>query len=292
MLNTKTMNLNLVRTFVIVGQSKDLKEAATKLDIDPSNVSRNIKSLESIMGTKLINRNSKNYIELTENGKELFEGYEKAYNLLFITEKTYLQNKTLNTGKITIGVSTDDELNLLSDKIKNFKKIYPNVVFKTLNLPTKELFEKLSQYYLDFVIDERIENLKKSDEIKLVNIFNEDYCIAYNPTYFDFKLENIEQLKDQPIIVPSTSKKERNMFDELLEEKNIEANVSLEISNYNIAKDYVESGLGFGLLPKRLVNNTNLEYLDINIEKTITISYVEENLSPSAKMFLREFQVK
>ena len=54
------------------------------------------------MGTKLINRNSKNYIELTENGKELFEGYEKAYNLLFITEKTYLQNKTLNTGKIKI----------------------------------------------------------------------------------------------------------------------------------------------------------------------------------------------
>ncbi len=290
MLNTKTMNLNLVRTFVIVGQSRDLKEAASKLDIDPSNVSRNIKSLESIMGTKLINRNSKNYIELTENGKELFEGYEKAYNLLFITEKTYLQNKTLNTGKITIGVSTDDELNLLSDKVKNFKKKYPNVVFKTLNLPTKELFEKLSQYYLDFVIDEPIENLKKSDEIKLVNIFNEAYCIAYNPTYFDFKLENIEQLKGQPIIVPSTSKKERSMFDELLEEKNIEVNVSLEISNYNIAKDYVESGLGLGLLPKRLVSNTNLESLDINITKPITISYVEENLSPSAKMFLEEFK--
>jgi len=290
MLNTKTMNLNLVRTFVIVGQSKDLKEAASKLDIDPSNVSRNIKSLESIMGTKLINRNSKNYIELTENGKELFEGYEKAYNLLFITEKTYLQNKTLNTGKITIGVSTDDELNLLNDKIKEFKKKYPNVVFKTLNLPTKDLFEKLSQYYLDFVIDEPIENLKKSDEIKLVNIFNEDYCIAYNPTYFNFKLETIEQLKEQPIIVPSTSKKERSMFDELLEEKNIEVNVSLEISNYNIAKDYVESGLGFGLLPKRLVNNTNLESLDINITKPITISYVEENLSPSAKQFLSEFK--
>ncbi|MBQ4584057.1 MAG: LysR family transcriptional regulator [Bacilli bacterium] len=290
MLNTKTMNLNLIRTFVIVGQSKDLKEAASKLDIDPTNVSRNIKSLESIMGTKLINRNSKNYIELTENGKELFEGYEKAYNLLFITEKTYLQNKTLNTGKITIGVSTDDELNLLNDKIKEFKKKYPNVVFKTLNLPTKDLFEKLSQYYLDFVIDEPIENLRKSDEIKLVNIFNEDYCIAYNPTYFDFKLESVEQLKEQPMIVPSTSKKERSMFDELLEENNIKVNISLEISNYNIAKDYVESGLGFGLLPKRLVNNTNLESLDINIIKPITISYVEENLSPSAKQFLSEFK--
>lgn len=290
MLNTKTMNLNLVRTFVIVGQSKDLKEAASKLDIDPSNVSRNIKSLESIMGTKLINRNSKNYIELTENGKELFEGYEKAYNLLFITEKTYLQNKTLNTGKITIGVSTDDELNLLNDKIKNFKKTYPNVVFKTINLPTNDLFEKLSQYYLDFVIDEPIENLKKSDEIKMSNILNEDYCIAYNPTFYNLKLDNLEKLKEQPLILPSSSKKERVLFEELLEKNNIEANVSLEISNYNSAKDYVESGLGFALLPKRLVINTDLECFDIKITKPITISYIEENLSPSAKMFLEEFK--
>lgn len=39
------------------------------------------------MGTKLINRNAKNYIELTKDGKILFDGYEKAYNIMYITEK-------------------------------------------------------------------------------------------------------------------------------------------------------------------------------------------------------------
>ena len=48
------MNLDYIRTFVVVGQSKDYKDAANKLKIDYTNVSRHIKALESLMETKLI----------------------------------------------------------------------------------------------------------------------------------------------------------------------------------------------------------------------------------------------
>lgn len=151
MLNTQSMNLDLIRTFVIVGQSRDYNDAASKLNMDRSNVSRHIKTLEELMETKLINKNAKNYIELTEDGKVLFDGYEKAYNLLFITEKTYLQNKDLNSGKISIGISSDIESKILIDKIIDFKKKYADTAFKTINLPSKNLVEKLSHYTLGFV---------------------------------------------------------------------------------------------------------------------------------------------
>ena len=142
MLNTQSMNLDLIRTFVIVGQSKDFNDAASKLKIDATNVSRHIKTLEQLMGTKLINKNAKNYIELTEDGQILFDGYEKAYNLLFITEKTYLQSKDLNSGKISIGISADIESTVLIDKIVSFKGKYSDAAFKTINLPSKDLVEK------------------------------------------------------------------------------------------------------------------------------------------------------
>lgn len=151
MLNTQSMNLDLIRTFVIVGQSRDYNDAASKLNMDRSNVSRHIKTLEELMETKLINKNAKNYIELTEDGKVLFDGYEKAYNLLFITEKTYLQNKDLNSGKISIGISSDIESKILIDKIIDFKKKYADTAYKTINLPSKNLVEKLSHYTLGFV---------------------------------------------------------------------------------------------------------------------------------------------
>ena len=80
---TQKMNLDLIRTFVIVSQSKDYNEASSKLNINITNVYRHIKSLETIVGSKLIRKDAKNYIELTEDGKLLLEGYEKAYNLLF-----------------------------------------------------------------------------------------------------------------------------------------------------------------------------------------------------------------
>ena len=38
MLNTPFMNLDLIRTFVIVAQSKDYNDAALKLKIDITNV--------------------------------------------------------------------------------------------------------------------------------------------------------------------------------------------------------------------------------------------------------------
>lgn len=289
MLKTQSMNLDYIRTFVIVGQSKDLTDAASKLNIDPTNVSRHIKALEEIMQTKLLNRNQKTF-ELTEDGKKLFEGYEKAYNMMLLAEKTYTQSKSLNSGKLTIGISPEMELGFANDKIKNFKSKYPNVVVKIITLPTQELYEKLSQFYVDFIIDTPVNNFKKSSNIKVKELFLDQYCIAYSPQYFKIELNSIKDLMDLPLILPITSKTERKMFDELVKKENISKNLSLEIDNYESIMDYIDSGLGFGLVPKRYITDNEYKTLDIDLNKEIIIAYIPENLSESAKMLLNEFE--
>ncbi len=283
MLNTKTMNLSLFRTLVIVGQSKDLKEAAAKLGMDSSNVSRNIKSLENIMNIKIINRGVKNYIQLTDDGKKLFEGYEKAYNILCITEKELIQSKNLDTGKISIGVSNDIEIDILSEKIKNFKEKYPNVTFKIVNLPTEELYKNLSQYYLDFIIDEKNDNLTKSSEIEFKEFKKDDYCIISLDNN-EIDLSNKEQISKLPLIV---CRKDRNLLNEIFKERKL--NISIEVSNYNSAIKYVESGLGYAIVPKRVIKDKNIFYKSLGISKLIGLSYIKENLSPSVKEFFKIF---
>lgn len=286
MLNTQSMNLDLIRTFVIVGQSKDFNEASSKLSIDHTNVSRHIKALENLMGTKLIKKNSKNYIELTEDGKALFDGYEKAYNLLFITEKTFLQNKDLNSGKISIGIASDVELDLLSSKIANFKKNYFNTAFKIVSLPVKELYEKLSHYNIDFVIDEKIE-LKKSSGIVNIDLYKEKYCLVYLDSKYN--IAKLSDLDDIPLILPVSSKGERKLFENLLQQNGVTRNLSVETSNYIASIDYAKKGLGVALIPQRLAKDIALKQFNIDLSKQIAISYVEENLSPSSKTFLKEF---
>ena len=286
MLNTQSMNLDLIRTFVIVGQSKDFNDAASKLKIDATNVSRHIKTLEQLMGTKLINKNAKNYIELTEDGQILFDGYEKAYNLLFITEKTYLQSKDLNSGKISIGISADIESTVLIDKIVSFKGKYSDAAFKTINLPSKDLVEKLSHYTLDFVIDEKSDNYKKSSGVKSIDLYEEKYSLVYNKD--NFSINDITDLKDVPMILPVSTKKERKIFDNFLDKNNLTKKLSIETSNYLSAIEYVKRGLGVALIPTNMIDN-ELEHFDIDITKVITLSYIENNLSPLSIEFLKEF---
>ena len=287
MFHTPKMNLDLIRTFVIVGQSKDFVEAASKLKIDQTNVSRHIKSLENLMETKLIKKNSKNYIELTEDGKTLFEGYEKAYNLLFITEKTFKQSKDLNSGKISIGIAEDIEISMLNDKIESFKKDYPNGAFKIINLSTKDLFEKLYHYNVDFVIDEKIDNYGKANEISMLDLYKEEYCLAYLKDKFNIK--NLSDIKGIPLILPINAKKERKYFEELLLKNKIEKKLSIETASYESGLDYAKRGLGVALLPISLAKTTDLQFLNIPISKEIAIAYIEKNLSPSSKEFLKKF---
>ncbi len=287
MLNTQSMNLDLIRTFVIVGQSKDLSDASSKLKIDKSNVSRHIKALEGLMGTKLIKKNSKNYIELTEDGKLLFDGFEKAYNLIFLTEKSFRQSKDLNAGKISIGISSNLESNILNSKIEAFKKFYPATSFKIINLPSKELYEKLIHYNIDFVIDESID-FQRSNGIVSSKIYEENFVLGYSDK--KYKLDNLNDLENAPLILPVRNNEERILFEKLLDKNNISKNLSIETSNYNSSIDFALKGLGVALVPKEMETKDDLKYLNIDLQKNINISYVSENLSPSSREFLNQFK--
>lgn len=290
MLNVKTMNLDLIRTFVVVGQSKNYYEASIKLNLDYSNVFRHIKALETMYKTKLVTKDSSNNILLTRSGKELFEGFEKAYNLLFITEKGFIQNKDNDSCKISIGMSSDISEHLVDKYIDEFKKTHPKIAFKITSLPTKDLYASLANYSLDFVIEEKIE-LKKSSEITFYDIYKEEYCLIYKKDKY-----NINELKDidsLPLILPVSTKKERNLFSEVLKENNITLNLALETYNYKSIIKYVKKDYGIGLVPKYLTKDEkDLGILDLNITKQISISYINEFLSPTSASFLNEIKNK
>lgn len=284
---TPVMNLNLVRTLVVVGQSKDLSDAAYKLDIDRTNVSRHIASLEAIYETKLLNNDSKTF-ELTEDGKKLFDDYEKAYNLMFVAEKNFRQGKSLNTGRLTIGLSSDIDKNFVNKKIESFKRKYPNVVIKILVLPTQDLYDKLAQFYMDFIIDTPIESIQKVKNIEVKELGKEAFCIAYSKNLSNLKIESIKDLDSLPLILPVSAKKERSEFDDMFKKVEINKNVSLEVDDYHFALEYAKNGLGISLLPKRYVSG-DLLTCDIELTKTISVAYIEKNLCPAAKKLLEEF---
>ncbi len=92
-LNSQKMNLDTIRTFVVLSQSRNMTEVSIKLKTTPSSVSRHIMTLEEELGTKLIINSKHQDLKLTEDGLLFFEKYEKIYNDILLAEKEYNQSK-------------------------------------------------------------------------------------------------------------------------------------------------------------------------------------------------------
>ena len=90
------------------------------------------------------------------------------------------------------------------------------------------------------------------------------------------------------MILPVSTKKERKIFDNFLDKNNLTKKLSIETSNYLSAIEYAKKGLGIALIPSNMIDN-ELEHFDIDITKVITLSYIENNLSPLSIEFLKEF---
>lgn len=290
-LSSQKMNLDFVRTFVVLGQSSNMTDASKKLGVNVSYISRHLKQLEEELGTRLIIPSPKNKdLQLTDAGKYFFERYEKIYNEILITEKEFRQTEQLDNCKITIGISTDLEENLVKPKLLDYSKRYPKITIKIVNGETESLTNKLTQYALDIIIDKNIPNNKSKVQIIDTNkLYTSNYCYVYNKEYFN----NISNINDIPFILPVSRTQERIIIDEYFSNNNIVPNVKYEVENTDRMISYVKDGFGVGVMLKDAIKETdNLSYIDIDIKSDICISYIKEKLTPSTKEFLKLFNIE
>ena len=84
------INYELYRIFYVVAKSGSITKAAQELFISQPAVSQSIKQLETQIGGRLFVRTSKG-MELTYEGKIIFEYIEQANVLIGIAEKKFSQ---------------------------------------------------------------------------------------------------------------------------------------------------------------------------------------------------------
>ncbi len=290
-LSSLRMNLDYIRTFVVLGQSNNMTEAGKKLGVNVSYVSRHLQKLEDELQVKLLVPNAKNRdLQLTDAGKYFFDKYEKIYNEILLTEKEYRQTEQLDNCKMTIGVASDLEDIMLKDKLRECATKLPNIVVKIVNGDTELLSKKLMQYTVDIIIDksEPINNSKLQD-IETVELFSSNYCFAYNRNFF----KGIKDLNGQPLIVPVSKMSERKLINDYLEQKEINVDIKYEVNSFDRMLSYVNEGLGIGFFLKTLViDDEHLEIIDTDITCRVCLSYIKDKLTPSTKEFIKLYGIK
>ncbi len=283
-LNSQKMNLDTIRTFVVLSQSRNMTEVSIKLKTTPSSVSRHIMTLEEELGTKLIINSKHQDLKLTEDGLFFFEKYEKIYNDILLAEKEYNQSKELDNCKISIGINRNLEEKILMPAITSFIDKYKNLSIKVVNGSTEELAKKLSQYSLDIIIDKEPPIItSKLTDIKTNKLFSTNYCIIYNKKYFN----DVNDLSSIPFIMPVNDSQERLIIDEYFDRLNVTPNIKLELENITSIISYVEKGMGVAIVSKNLIEiKNNIGIKDLDIESEVYLSFNKNKITSSTKEFI------
>lgn len=290
------INLNLYRIFYYVAKEGSISAAAKKIYVSQPAISKSLKKLEELLNVDLFYRTLTG-VQLTEFGETLLFYVENSYNSLLTAERTLLESKALERGKVSIGVPSHIGSFFLFEYIEKFKKDFPNIKIKIVSRSTNEMIEQLESHEIDFMIDSSPVDTKYNNVIveKLVTFPN---SFITNKKY-DENMNSLKDFEDEPFILPVNRSSRRKELESLLTSNNIELKNIIEIETTEMAISAAKKGFGICVIAEEAVK-TELEQgqlYKLNVKEKlpgleINIVYIENFLPPAPRKFIDMFLQK
>ncbi len=285
------INLNLYKVFYICSKCNSFVEASKKLCVSQPAISKQIKNLEDLLGTKLFYRDS-NGLVLTNDGKQLYNYIDKSYNYLMAGEKIIRENNNMNIGTIVIGAPAHIASFYLLEYVEEYRKTHPNVFFRIINGTTTELLKGLEDHRIDFVIDSSPINIINKD-MKVISLASFDTCFI---TSKNNKETNIENHK---YIMPYERSSIRKNLEKELAKHDVKLDVVLEVETTDLIISSVKKDIGTGYVVKQSVKRELEENKLIELKTSydlpkleLNLVYIEDYLTNLANYFIKNHITK
>lgn len=286
------MDIKQLKYFITIVEEGNITRAAKKLHMAQPPLSNQLKLLEEELGTRLLERSARK-IYLTDSGKIL---YKRAKYILEVTNSTVKEIEEFSNGiqgTLRLGTISSSGTALLSNRIIDFNKKYPNIKFEIYEGNTYELIEKINSGIIEVGI---VRTPFNSQNLECLFLDSEPMIAVMNQ---DYKLKNegdviaLDDLKDVPLII-------YRRFEQMLLSEFVE--VGFEPNIFCINDDarttilWARAGLGVGIVPESAINFefvNNIKYKVINkdtLKTQISAIWIKERyLSIAAKRFLELF---
>lgn len=287
------MDIKQLTYFITIAEEGTITHAANKLHMAQPPLSTQLKLLEDELGIKLIERGARK-IKLTDAGKIL---YKRAKNILEITNSTTKEIEEFRKGiqgTLRLGTISSSGTVLLSKRIIEFNKKYPNIKFEIHEGNTYELIEKINSGIIEVGI---VRTPFNSQNFECLFLESEPMVAVMSSDYnFESQKDKIllEDLKDMPLIL-------YRRFEKILlaefQELGLEPNIFCINDDARTTILWARAGLGIGIVPESAINfdfMDNIKYKEINkdtLRTQISAIWIKERyLSMAAKKFLEFFK--
>lgn len=247
--NHIVMNRAQLELFVQVAETGSFTRAGEKLNITQPAVSRSISALENELGVRLMIRDRRQGLMLTDIGSRLLVQSRVILKQFEQMEQLVAAEKGLEIGKIRIGSFPMTSTHLLPRVIRDIRERYPGIEFDLREGTVNDIREWLDQREIDvglIIASEQgeFESIPLLEE-EMQLVCRDDHALASETVL------SIRQLEGVAFIICNGGY-EVPIYD-IFRRSKAGLNVSFTVHNVNACLNMVQEGLGVALLPTMLL---------------------------------------
>lgn len=287
------MDWDKLKIFHNVALDLNISEAAHKMNISHSSISRQVSALERELKVSLFKRHARG-LTLTEQGKILFKTAHDIFGKIALTEAQLTDSKEKPTGPLTIAATVAFGTTWLAPRIEKFANSYPDI---DISIIIENKYTDLAQGEADVAL--RLTEPTQMDLIRFP-LYEFQFKIYSSPEYIEkYGIpKDVAELSKHKIVafghdVEPSIPDVNCILDLLPKKKNVKI---LYVSNMYGVMRAIGGGAGIGALPEYMkISSNNLVPIlpDAKTPKAVIYFTYPSELKGSKKIAaLRDFLVR
>jgi len=260
------IDFELYRIFVEVAKERNITKASEKLNVSQPAITKQIKNLEEQLSMKLLERKSKG-VELTLEGKKLYEKIKKPIEELNIIDRQVCKEKVIN-----IGTHNHIGSCIFGKALNKYYLKYPNVNLNLVCEETSEMMKKLQNEELNIVFSKK-DNTEILNGIEYTKLgYLHDVIIASKNSDFANKEVTLDNIGTQIIYTP----RKYSQAVKRLETLSLGKKLNLKNSSYNTILELTGSGNALGLITREYVDENDYKKFNlVEVKTTLELGEIE-----------------
>ena len=193
-------------------------------------------------------------MELTPEGKMIYEYVSRAYDELTAAENKFSQMRGLEEGTVHIGASDTISKYFILPRIEQFKKKYPKINIKITNRTTDEIMNMLKTGKVDLGFINRVDETQYPG-IRLTSCADIGECFVANAEMaqrFDHPL-SVGELTSLPLILLEERSSTRRAVERAIETLGGKLTPAFELCSVDLVAECAKAGLGVGCVTKEYI---------------------------------------
>ncbi|WP_066636081.1 LysR family transcriptional regulator [Desulfolucanica intricata] len=236
-----------LRVFHSVARNLSYSKAGDELALSQPAVSRQIAALEKGLGLELFSKHGRRVV-LTDAGRTLYDYSNRIMNLLEQAGQVMAQYHDLERGEINLGATLFTGSYILPLIIKDFQARLPNIKISIKLADESNLIRWILEGKLDLALTPEP---KTKGNLYMERYLEDKLVLVYPPEELNLNIDKL--FNKYPLITGEKNSPTRNVIENHLSNNGVNPQNYFEISDDQVIKQMVITGLGAAFLPFKAV---------------------------------------